>query len=294
MASAKKNANKQQVEVSSTANGKQAAPKSGSKASKPATQVDKGTAATPRTNASTDKPCASTAENATAPKSGEAASQAAPAPSPLDPATLSPRDEAIVSCAAQVFLARGIADVKMTEIANAAQVGVATLYRRFSTKIDLAILAATSLWRSLNEDIQALVASPDFAALSGLARLDSLLCSYRDTYLKRADFMRFLDELDHVVVSEHVEPACLVVYGAEVDSFYPVFYDAYRLGLEDGSVTCMVDFPTFYHALAHALTSTAQKLSRGEVIPSDDFGNVRTELNYLIFMAKCTLTATSL
>lgn len=212
----------------------------------------------------------------------------------VDPALLSPKDEAIVSRAAEVFLARGISDVKMTEIADAAQVGVATLYRRFSTKIDLAILAATMLWRRLNDDIRSLVGTRDYLALNGFERLDCLLCSYRDTYLKRADFMCFLDELDHVIVSEHVEPARLGAYGAEVDSFYPMFYDAYRLGLEDGSITCMVDFPTFYRTLAHALTSTAQKLSRGEVIPSDDFANVRTELNYLIFMAKCTLTASHL
>ena len=223
-----------------------------------------------------------------------ASANATPADCALDPALLSPKDEAIVSRAAEVFLARGITDVKMTEIADAAQVGVATLYRRFSTKIDLAILAATMLWRRLNDDIRSLVGTQDYLALNGFERLDCLLCSYRDTYLKRADFMCFLDELDHVIVAEHVGAARLAAYGVEVDSFYPMFYDAYRLGLEDGSVTCMVDFPTFYRTLAHALTSTAQKLSRGEVIPSDDFANVRTELNYLIFMAKCTLTANHL
>ena len=212
----------------------------------------------------------------------------------LDPAGLSPRDEAIVARAAEVFLARGIADVKMTELADAAQVGVATLYRRFSTKTDLVILSVTLLWRRVNESLEAIVASPEFLAQNGFSRLETLLCSYRDTYLKQAGFMRLLDELDHVVLAEHVEAERLAAYGAEVDSFYPVFEAAYRLGLEDGSVTCMVDFPTFYRALAHALTSTAQKLSRGEVIPSDDFANVRTELNYLILMAKCTLKSAQL
>ncbi len=210
----------------------------------------------------------------------------------LDPANLSPRDEAIVSCAAEVFLERGVANVKMTEIADAAQVGVATLYRRFSTKTDLAILAATALWRRINDEIRALMASRDFHELDGIGRLDCLMRSLRDTYLKRADFMCFLDEFDHLIVAEKVEPARLAAYGAEVDSFYPVFESAYRLGLADGSVTCTVDFRVFYSALAHALTSTAQKLSRGEVIPSDDFGNVRSELDCLIFMATCALTST--
>jgi AcrR family transcriptional regulator len=210
----------------------------------------------------------------------------------IDLDALTPRDEAVVACAADVFLAGRIADVKMTDIADAAGVGVATLYRRFSTKTDLAVLAATLLWRRFNEQIHALVESDAFLALGGLGRLDALLSSYRDGYLEHAEFMRFLDELDHLLLTEGVGASRLAVYGAEVDSFYLVFDDAYLLGRMDGSITRDVDFPVFYRALAHALTSVAQKLARGEVIPSDDFAAASgaTELDALINMAKCTLS----
>lgn len=212
---------------------------------------------------------------------------------PIDLDALAPKDEALVACAAEVFLARGIADVRMTDVAEAAGVGVATLYRRFSTKTDLAVLAATLLWRRFNERICALVESDGFLQLGGLERLEALLSSYRDAYLGHAEFMRFLDELDHLVLAERLDPDRLAVYGAEVDSFYLVFDDAYLLGRMDGSITREVDFPSFYRALAHALTSTAQKLARGEVIPSDDFAAKASaaELDALIYMAKCTLSS---
>lgn len=220
-----------------------------------------------------------------------------PAPFPaqeklIDLDALSPRDEAVVACAAEVFLSRGIADVRMVDVAEAAGVGVATLYRRFSTKTDLAVLAATLLWRRFNLRIHELVESDTFLALGGLERLEALLSSYRDAYLGHAEFMRFLDELDHLVLAEHVGAERLMVYGAEVDSFYLVFDDAYLLGRMDGSITREVDFPAFYRALAHALTCVAQKLARGEVIPSDDFGgaSASSELDALIAMAKCTLS----
>lgn len=225
--------------------------------------------------------------------SGAAASGAAVAEKVCDLDALTPRDEALVAAAADVFLARGIADVKMTDIARAAEVGVATLYRRFSTKTDLAVLAASLLWRRFNQQIHSLVESNDFLALGGFDRLDALLGAYRDAYLLHAEFMRFLDELDHLVLSEHTPVARLACYGAEVDSFYLVFDDAYLLGRMDGSITREVDFPVFYHALAHALTSVAQKLARGEVIPSDDFAVQANaaELDNLIYMAKCTLSS---
>ena len=41
-------------------------------------------------------------------------------------------DAQVVECASRLFLQRGIAAVKMTEIADAAGMGVATLYRHFS------------------------------------------------------------------------------------------------------------------------------------------------------------------
>lgn len=213
--------------------------------------------------------------------------------STIDLDALAPRDEAIVACAADVFLAGRIADVKMTDIAEAAGVGVATLYRRFSTKTDLAVLAGTLLWRRFNERIHALVESDEFLALGGLERLGALLSSYRDAYLEHAEFTRFLDELDHLLLSEGVGAKRLAVYGAEVDSFYLVFDDAYLLGCMDGSIAREVDFPVFYRALAHALTSVAQKFARGEVIPSDDFAAAaaEAELDSLIFMATCTLAS---
>ncbi len=206
---------------------------------------------------------------------------------------LAPRDEAVVARAADYFVAHGIADVRMTDIAAAAEVGVATLYRRFSTKTDLALLAAGLMWRRLNNQIHELVESDAFLMLGGFERLDTLLRAYRDAYLANTGFMRFLDELDHLVLTERPGPARLGDYGAQVDSFYLMFADAYLLGRMDGSITRDVDFPVFYHALAHALTSVAQKLARGEVIPSDDFAGsaCADELDSLILMAKCTLSS---
>jgi hypothetical protein len=46
-----------------------------------------------------------------------------------------------------------------------------------------------------------------------------------------------------------------------------------------------VDFGLFYRSVAHALMSVASKLSRGEVLPSDDFTAGKDELGCLVDMA---------
>ena len=55
-----------------------------------------------------------------------------------------------ISVCAELFLERGIENVKMTDIAGYSGVGVATLYRYFGTKTGIAIEAMTFLWNDLN------------------------------------------------------------------------------------------------------------------------------------------------
>ena len=195
------------------------------------------------------------------------------------------RMDRAVECAAGLFLKRRIADVRMTDVAEAAGVGVATLYRRFSTKTRLALAAGTLLWRRFNERIVALVESDAFLGMSGADRLERMLRLYAEGYVENAGFVLFIDDLDGLLVTEGAPLDAVAAYGREVDSFYLIFADAYQLGLQDGSVAREVDFPVFYRSVAHALMGVAQKLARGEVIPSDDFSTGAQELECIVDMA---------
>lgn len=195
------------------------------------------------------------------------------------------RDEWVVECAARLFLEGSLSGVKMTDIADASGVGVATLYRRFKSKTRLSVEAATLLWKRFNERICELVESDEFLAMNGADRLETLLREYGAHYVANREFVSFLDEFDHLVLSEGVDEGELESYGREVDSFYIIFDDAYRLGVSDGSVLILPDFETFYKSVAHALVSVAEKMARGEVIPSDDFSDGVEELECIVDMA---------
>lgn len=202
-------------------------------------------------------------------------------------------DERVVSCASELFLERGIASVKMTDIAEASDVGVATLYRHFSTKVTIAVEAAILMWQRFNRSIHDLVESDEFLEMNGAERLEALFAAYCSTYVYHADFVRFLEEFDHLVQAESPDPGLLAAYGQTVDSFYFIFEDAYLMGRADGSVSREVDFPVFYRAVAHALMGVAGKLVRGEVIPSDDFSASigKAELECIVDMAIRSLKA---
>lgn len=198
-------------------------------------------------------------------------------------------DKYVVECAATLFLRNGIESVKMVDIADAAQVGVATLYRHFSTKTRIAVQVALLLWERFNARLVELVESDSFLGLNGIQRLRALLEGYCVAFGANRDFVAFTDEFDHMVLSGQVSKDELGVYGSQIDSFYSFFEDAYLLGRRDGSIVRSIDFRQFYVALAHALVGVAQKLCRGEVIPSDDFSNGGAELQSIVSMALWSL-----
>lgn len=195
----------------------------------------------------------------------------------------------VTNQAAALFLRDGIAAVRMTDIADASGIGVATLYRRFKTKTSIAIHAGMHMWGLFNDRIRRAIETDAFLAMNGAERLTMLFEKYIAAYSAYPEFVRFLDEFDHMVLAEGAEPEELSAYGRAIDSFYIIFEDAYQLGCADGSVTRKVDFPVLYRTVAHAMMGVAQHLVRGEVIPSDDFANGTNELTCIVQMARYTL-----
>lgn len=187
-----------------------------------------------------------------------------------------------VRVAAELFLKNGIDSVKMTDIAQESGIGVATLYRRFSTKTGILIAAVTHLWGELNSMFAGVFESEVFLRQNGLKQMTDLMRMYTVLYEAHKDFLRLIAEFDDFILREHVPREALADYDRSVINFYPVFERAYRTGLADGSVREVGDFPLLYRTYAHALTELCKKLVQGELIPSDSFAHAEEEISALI------------
>ena len=82
------------------------------------------------------------------------------------------RKEEVIRAAIRVIRNQSIEEVKMTQIAEEAGVGVASVYRYFKTKLELALEAGNWLW---NEEINKMYIEPKadyFQQYSGDQKLE--------------------------------------------------------------------------------------------------------------------------
>ncbi len=195
------------------------------------------------------------------------------------------REDSIVYVAAELFLQEGIEKVKMTDVAERAEVGVASLYRYFGTKDGLVIRAGALLWRDLHTLFRGVYEAEDFAACAGIERIARLFGVYRTLYLEQPAFIRFVGDFDDFVIRSRPGAEALHEYEASVLNFYPVFLEAYEAGIADGTVRPIADPRLYYDSVCHAVMSLTQKMLRGEILATDGFQN-SSELDLLLDMAE--------
>ena len=200
------------------------------------------------------------------------------------------REDSIVYVAAELFLQKGIENVKMTDVAERAELGVATLYRWFGTKDGLVIRAGALLWGDLHTLFSSVYEAEDFRACTGIEQVKRLFGVYRTLFREHPDFIRFVGDFDNFVIRARPPQEALREYEASVLNFYPVFLGAYETGLGDGSVRPVADPRLFYDSVCHAILSLTQKLLRGEILAADGFGDA-AELELLLDMAARYLQA---
>lgn len=192
------------------------------------------------------------------------------------------RTDQAVAAAAELFLKHGIEDVKMTDIADASGVGVATLYRYFGTKPRIVIAVMTYLWDEITMLFSGVFDSPEFLKQTGIKQLNDLMRMFIVLYQAHTDFMRLLGEFDRYIIREQIPKEELLEYEQAIVNFYPIPEQAYRHGLEDGTIREINNFKLFYLSHAHALLEMCKKFVIGELLPSDDFSTAETELQTLI------------
>ena len=170
--------------------------------------------------------------------------------------------EIIVNDALELFLKNSIASVRIKDVANASGIGEATVYRYFSTKLNILEKCAVNLQNRVYEEYFRLVGK------TGHEKVSAFYSGYHKIFIDHPEFYRFIRELDAFVIDSG---GSLEEYSKGVDLFKNEFLTAYGEGLNDGSIRKTTDIETFYYSTTHALLELCKKLAlNGKVVKQDE------------------------
>jgi len=176
----------------------------------------------------------------------------------------------IVSAALTVFSEHGLETTTMVDVAKQAQVGVASVYRYFTTKFDLALEAANLLWLEKIDPMFYAVIDESYTQQNGLEKIRRLLNVSSQLTTQLPNALSFLEYFDNFIVNQHIESSRLLSYNESLSSAKDLFVDAVNQGKQDGSIRADLDEVAFYYTISHTLMSLAQKLIlRGNIVDSD-------------------------
>lgn len=176
------------------------------------------------------------------------------------------RIDRILAAAFKLFSSAGIEPVAMTDIAKKAEIGVASLYRYFSTKDEIAIRTTIWAWEKQISEIYPSINNDEYKNGNGLFRLSIIFSLFKKLYISQPEFLRFIYFFDSYAVNSGIKQERMIEYENVIGKVQMIVADAIKLGLKDNSINKKYIDKTedLYFTLMHSFFSTAQKLTLSE------------------------------
>lgn len=197
----------------------------------------------------------------------------------------------ILDASFDLFAERGIDTIAMTDIAKKAEIGVASLYRYFETKEDLAIEVAIHAWKKEEKVFHQVYTSADFNSKTGFEQLSILLNIFTTAIDSQTKFFRFIYFFDGFVKKENVNVQRLSKYETIIGNVNQIVMNALEKGSKDGSINFQksqnaviskATIKEMHFTIMHSLFSMAQKMAlSGEMLYMDREVSAATQLDLI-------------
>jgi len=190
----------------------------------------------------------------------------------------------ILSAAFDLFSVNGIDNVAMTDIAKKAEIGVASLYRYYETKDEIAIRTIIWSWENQKDFLLPILNQENFDSLSGLQQVEKELSLFIKLFETQTAFLRFIYFFDSFAVRTQIEQSRLSDYETIIGTVQSIIVKSIVKGIEDGTIKSEYKGAeqSLYFTLTHSMFSAAQKLSlSGNMLSMDSLNNYKKELETL-------------
>ena len=162
----------------------------------------------------------------------------------------------------RIFAEKTIEKVKMTDVAEAGGIGVATIYRYFPTKTALVLAINTWCWeKHLNEMVRKL----DTREATAAEEYEYLLDSFLELYRTNRALLRFNQFFNVYVQRECVTAQKLRPFIGVVDALAERFHAVYAQALLDGALRTDIPEKEIFSATLHLMLAAVTRYAVGLV-----------------------------
>ena len=190
----------------------------------------------------------------------------------------------IMEAAFKLFSEKGIDTITMNDIAKKAEIGVASLYRYYETKEQIAIQTSIWAWEKQKDFILPLLMENDYDNISGLEQVKKVISLFMKLYENQSDFLRYIYFFDSFAVRSKINNQALKDYENIILSIKDIISKAITKGINDKSINEKYKNKEeeLYFTITHTMFSTTQKLALSKnLLAIDTNQNIIQELKML-------------
>ena len=171
------------------------------------------------------------------------------------------RQQHAMETAFHLFAENGIDQVTMPDIAKESGVGRPSLYRYFSSKVDLVIAIGTSKWEEYIASHNATITQEERSRMTGAETLRWYMDAFLDLYRNHSNFLRFNYYFNSYLRREGPTQEQMAGFLRLVDGLGADFHELYQKGMADGTLRSDIPedfmFSSTFHIMLAAVTRYA-------------------------------------
>lgn len=195
-----------------------------------------------------------------------------------DAKEMTARRELMLQKGFKIFSEQVIEAVSMQEVANACNIGIATLYRYFPTKLEFVIAIGTRKWKDYYLEVEELYKDFGGEKMNAAQEFNFYLEAYVTLYKNHKDILRFNKNFDTYVRHEGATAKQMKPYNEAVNVFAKKFHVLFMKAKKDGTLRTDISEKKLFISSMYTMLPVAAKYAEGLIYPDEIDRDMAEEL----------------
>ena len=188
------------------------------------------------------------------------------------------RGQRAMESAFRLFSEKGIDLVTMPDISADSGVGRSSLYRYFSTKLDLVIAIGTWKWNEYIDAYDATLTPEKLNQMTAAEYLRWYMDAFIDLYRNHSDILRFNYYFNSYLRNEKAAQEQVQPYMDVIERLKAGFHEIYEKGVKDGTIRTEISEEAMISSSFHIMLAAVTRYAVGLVYAPEEGTNPEAEL----------------